>query len=262
MTIAKLTFAANLQNVGLVPNETRVLLTAFAESGDWKAVRRQALEENLIGKRSTITTRHILKVIARRYIRSGDGLPSAHLSARFFARTGIPDRARIQVAFLYTVAEDALAATLLQSIVIPKLPSDATTLHPNDVLQHLRTLEAEHPELARWRPYLRRRWASAFLSLLRDGGFMSAGASWALARPSILPQAFGFVFGWLALSNGSPKAALQHPAIQLWAVDATELRALLAEGQDRGWWRFAFRGELFDFHPGWRSNEELIDVLG
>lgn len=257
-----MTFAANLQNVGLVPNESRILLAAFADSGDWADVRRRALDDNLMGKRSTITARHILKVVARRYLRPAPCLPPGQLTARLFARRDLPDRAAGQVAFLYTVAEDELASVLMDELVRPRLEVDGASLHRDEVLQSLRSLETEHPELTRWQPYLRKRWASGFLTLLRDGGFMAAAPSTAVARPAILPQAFGFIFGWLATSNGSPKASLNHRALQLWAIDPVELRTLLGEGQDRGWWRFAFRGDMFDFHPQWQTHEDLIDALG
>ena len=257
-----MTFAANLQNVGLVPNETRVLLSAYVASRDWRDVRRQALEGNLLAKRSTITTRHIVKVVARRYLGSDGILPPGDLVARFFANRHLPDRARVQVAYLYTVAEDELVSTMIRSVLVPRLKTEGASLHRDEVLRLLRGLESDHRELARWQPYLRKRWASGFLSLLRDGGFMAPAPSWALARPAILPHAFGFVFGWLASRNGSPKAALNHPALELWVLDTLEVRNLLGEGQDRGWWRFAFRGDLFDFQPTWRSPEELIDALG
>lgn len=257
-----MTYAANLQRVGLVAEETRVLLTAYSRCGDWEEVRRQTVDGNLLGKRSTTTAREIAKVVARRYRTPGCSLPGLGHSARFFARAGIPERARTQVAFLYTVAEDELAAALLQSLVLHRLRADAATLRGGDVLQDLRTLEADHPEIGRWGSTLRRYWASAYLTLLRDGGFMLPAPSTTLTRPSILPQAFAFVFGWFARSNGSPKAALEHCVISLWALDPVELRTLLAEGQDRGWWTFAFRGDLFDFRHGCRSHEELIDAMG
>lgn len=257
------TYAANLQNVGLVPGETQVLLSAYIEVGDWTKVRQLALEQNLLGKRSTTTVRHILKVVARRYLKGPEWLPDARSAGAFFARPSVPSRAKIQVAFLYTVAEDLLVQACLGSLVLGRpRPRSGTYLHLDEVLAFLRGLEAEHPEVGRWRPYLRRRWASGFLSLLRDGGLMEPAPSWALADPIILPEAFGFVFPWLAERTGSVRAALDHRALVWWGLDAGELRELLSAGQDRGWWRYAAAGSMVEFQPLLPPGGALIDALG
>lgn len=257
------TYAANLQNVGLVPGETQVLLSAYVEVGDWRKVRQLALEQNLLGKRSTTTVRHILKVVARRYLKGPEWLPDARSAGTFFARPSLPSRAKVQVAFLYTVAEDLLVQACLGSLVLGRpRPRSGTYLHLDEVLAFLRGLEAEHPELGRWRPYLRRRWASGFLSLLREGGLMAPAPSWTLSDPIILPEAFGFVFPWLVERTGSVRSALDHRALAWWGLDAGELRELLAAGQDRGWWRYAAVGCMVEFQPLLPPGGALIDALG
>jgi hypothetical protein len=98
-------------------------------------------------------------------------LPHAQSAGTFFARPSVPSRAKVQVVFLSTVAEDPLVQPCLGSLVLGRpRPRSGTYLHLDEVLAFLRGLEAEHPELGRWRPYMRRGWASGFLSLLRDGG--------------------------------------------------------------------------------------------
>jgi hypothetical protein len=244
------TYAANLQNVGLVALETEVLLDAYHRVGDWSDVRRLAVEENLLGKRSTTTVRHILKVVARRYIKGPEWLPSLPIAATFFAHAAISSRAKTQVAFLYTVAEDRLVQDCLDALVLRLLGgASGGFVHVDDVTDHLRQLSNVHPELGRWRPYLRRRWASGFLSLLRDVGFLGPAPSAQLSDPVILPEAFGFVFPWLVDHTGGARTALNHQALAWWAVDPDEKRTLLAAGQERGWWRYAAAGSMIEFEP-------------
>lgn len=257
-----MTFNCNLTRVGVVARETGVILGAYQRTRSWDDVRRLTLQENLLGKHSTTRAREIGKSVRRRFHEPRQSLPGAEQAARFFSNERIPERARAQVAFLYVLADDALTASVHDQIVIPRLTRALASLHGDEVLQHLASRATESPELGKWSPSVRRKWASAFLSLLRDGGFMMPPPLQDLARPSILPAAFGFVFGSLASANGSAKAALDHPLIRWWAIDPAELRTLLAEGQDRGWWRFAFRGNLFDFHPEAQTPEALIDALG
>ena len=244
------TYAANLQNVGLVAPETEVLLAAYHRADDWSVVRQMALEENLLGKRSTTTVRHILKVIARRYLKSPEWLPAPQTVASFFACDAIPSRAKIQVAYLYTVAEDRLVQVCLEALVLghARGPSNAY-VHVDDVTDHLRSLGYEHPELGRWRPYLRRRWASGFLSLLRDVGLLGPAPASQLLDPVILPEAFGFLFPWLVEQTGTARTALAHQALTWWALDAAEKRTLLAAGHERGWWRYASAGSMLEFEP-------------
>lgn len=256
-------YAANLQNVGLVLPETEELLSAYATTGDWGKVRELALEQNLLWKRSTTTTRHILKVVSRRYLKGPEWLPDARTAGNFFAEPSVPARAKGQVAFLYTVAEDLLVQVTLESLVLRRpRPLAGNPLHLDDVLAFLHGLETEHPEVGRWRPYLRRRWSSGFLSLLRDGGLMELAPSWRLTDPVILPESFGFVFPWLVEHTGSPRVALTHKALSWWALDPPEERKLLAAGVDRGWWRYAAAGSMVEFQPLRPSGEVLTHAVG
>jgi len=257
------TYAANLQNVGLVMAESQTLLSAYLQVGDWAKVRQLALEQNLLGKRSTTTVRHILKVVARRYLKGPDWLPPARSAGQFFAQPAVPARAKAQAAFLYTVTEDLLVQVCLESLVLPRpRPLSGSYLHLDEVLSFLRSLEPDHPEVGRWRPYLRRRWSSGFLTLLRAVGFMQPAPSWRLTSPVIFPEAFGFVFPWLVEQTGSARAAMAHKGLGWWALDAVEQSELLARGQDRGWWRYATAGSLLEFEPLHPSTEVLTHALG
>jgi hypothetical protein len=257
------TYAANLQNVGLARAETEALLGSYAQSGDWAKVRDLALGQNLLGKRSTITVRHILKVVARRYLRGPEWLPDGQSAGRFFAHPSVPLRAKTEVAFLYTVAEDPLVQCCHEQLVLSAAPDKLDAyLHTERVVTFLEELATKHPELARWKPYLRVRWSQGFLSLLRDVGFVEPVPSWRLSRPVVLAEAFGFVFPWLAAAMGSPRAAFPHRCLRWWGLDAAETRRLLGAGQERGWWGYASSGSVVEFKPSRRPGEVLSGALG
>ena len=258
------TYAANLQNVGLVAAETRDLLAAYSESGDWRKVRHLALDQNLLSKRSTTTVSHILKVVRRRYLKGPEWLPGGQSAGSLFANPSVPERAKVEVAYLYTVAEDLLVQSCLEGVVfgsLGKVPAGAY-LHTDEVLAYLDELGAQHPELAHWQPYLKKRWSQGLLSLLRETGFMETAPSWKLVRPIVLPEAFGFVFPWLAKATGSPRAALSHPCLGWWGLERPEARRLLAVGQELGWWRYAASAAVVEFKPRYNPGEVLTRDLG
>lgn len=254
-------FAANLQRVGLAEVETEVLLSAYATAGDWGKVRELALGRNLLGKRTTKHTKGILEAVARRYLRGPAWLPSAQAVAALFASPSVPSRAKTQVAFLYTVADDALVQVCLEALVTSRSAVSAY-LYVDEVLDFLRNVAADHPELERWQPYLRRRWSQGFCALLRDVGFMEKAPSFRLISPVILPEAFGFVFPWLIEAVGSVRAALEHEALGWWGLDVVGKNQLLAVGQDRGWWHYASAGSMIEFRPHQPAGETLTHVLG
>jgi hypothetical protein len=201
-------------------------------------------------KRSTITVKHILKVVTRRYLKGPTWLPDGRAAALFFAEPSMSTRAKVQVAFLYTVAEDMLVQACLENLVLSHgHPLKGEYLHLDDVLTFLKILAADHPEVAHWQPYLRRRWSSGFLSLLRDAGFLEPATSSHLVDPVILPEAFCFIFLWLVEFTGSVRAALAHVVLKWWSLDPIEQSKLLATGVDRGWWRYAAAGSVIEFQP-------------
>lgn len=255
--------AANLQRVGLVAAETEALMSAYATTADWGKVRELALRQNLLGKRTTTHTTEIVKAVARRYLRGPAWLPGSQSAAAFFVSPAAPSRAKQQVAFLYVIAEDALARECLEALVAnPSGSSAGAYLHVDDVLSFLGALSADHPELERWQPYLRRRWSQGFCALLRDVGLMEKAPSFRLANPVILPEAFGFIFPWLVEAIGSVRAALDHQALRWWGVNGVEKNQLLAVGQDRGWWRYASAGSMIEFQPHRPAGETLTNALG
>jgi Putative inner membrane protein (DUF1819) len=256
--VARDTYAANLQNVGLVLDETETLLAAFVEAQDWQEVRRRALDDNLLGKRSTTTVRHILKVIRRRYLEPPSWLPTPDLVGRFFSRPPVSARAKTQVAFLYVLAEDRLVREAIQTLVLDPLPAH---LHLEEALGFLRGLEREHATVAGWQPYLRRRWSSGLLTLLREVGFLDSSPSSPVRKPIVQPSAFALIACWLVAHTPTRRAGLDHDAFRYWALDDSERSALLRAGNERGWWTYAAAGGLLEFTPAFGSLEELIGAL-
>lgn len=253
-------FVANLHRVGLAVQDTETLLGALLQTGDWPEVVHLARSENLLAKSGSGRTKAVLDAVGRRYLAPPDWLPTRDLVARFFT-TRAPIRAKAQVAFLYLLAEDALARTCLAALVLDR-PATRESLYTADVVRFLEDLRSTHAELSRWSASTLKRWSQGFLSVLREVGFVERGTSNRLIDPVVLPEAFAFVLAWLIERTGSAKAAVDHQAFELLALDGTERRALLAEGHRRGWWRYAELGGAMEltFHAG--TVEGLIDALG
>jgi len=231
-------FRAHLQRGGIGIQETKRLLEALADhQGDWEAVRRACLDENLLGKTSDSLVRDLLKAFRRRFLLP-TGLPPAELVAKM-VRTSIPEAAKRQVLLPYFLLSDSLVRRCYKDLVLQRLNSHESALTRNEVQQHLELLSVEHPELAKWSEYLRQKWARAFLTLLRR---------------------FGFLCLWFWLQDGSFWSIWEREIWTLLQLDDLRKEELLAEGHERGWWTYQRLGEIVHFQPrfndlkGWIRN--------
>lgn len=241
-------YQAHLQRGGTGLEEMRRLLLAWAEHGDWERLRQQAFRENLLGKRSDDLIKDLLGAFRRRFLRPHPDLPPAPLVARMQG-TSIPEAARTQVLFPYFLRADPLAERCYRDLVLPRLEEASPALTRAEVQAHLETLAGEHPELARWSPYLRLRWARGFIALLRHFNLMERHPRTGLRRLYLLPETFAFFWLWAWEQNSSFWEADRLDLWTLLQADERVREELLAEGQLRGWWTYQRSGSIVSFHP-------------
>jgi hypothetical protein len=245
-------YRAHLHRGGIGLQEMIRLLDAYARYGDWQTVRREALEENLLGKTSGYQVRDLLKAFRRRFL-SDSNLPPAH-SVGQFIRSPLPEAAKIQVLLPYYVLTDLLVERCYRDLVVPRLSSLPAELTATEVREHLESLEAEHPELRRWSKTMRERWICGFRTLLRQFRLMDQHPSSRLRRPMLLPEPFGFYWLWLWERFGSFREAEAADLWSLYLLDVEQRERLLGEGQVRGWWTYQRLGSIVQFHATYDLN--------
>ena len=239
-------YRAHLHRGGLGIREMRRLLEAYAQSGSWDTLRREALTANLLGKTSSHQVRDLLNAFRRRFL-SEPNLPPAPLVGQFI-HSPLPEAAKLQVLLPYYLLTDLLVERCYRDLVLSRLSDGPTELPPPAVWAHLESLGEEHPELRRWSPALRERWVCGFRTLLRKFGLMDRPPSSRLRRPMLLPEPFGFYWLWLWERFGSFREAEAADLWSLYLLDVAQRERLLGEGQVRGWWTYQRLGSIVQFH--------------
>ena len=249
-------FQAHLQRGGTTLNEMRRLLEAFAEHHDYKLLRKQALEENLLGKSSEHFIKDLLSVFRRVFLKDL-GLPPVG-SVALAMRSNISDAAKVQILFPYFVRSDPLVERCYRDLVIKRLNEREPSLTSGEVAAHLLELSTRHPELGRWSDYLRLRWSRGFIALLRHFGLMERHPRNEIRRLWLLPEPFAFFLLWLWEREGSFLEAERDEIWEILQLTDQLREELLSEGEVRGWWRYQRLGEIVEFQPQFSNPEEWL----
>lgn len=249
-------FKANLQRGGTGLREMRRLLEAFAEHEDFERLKRQALDDNLLGKTSTYLIKDLLSAFKRRFLQPS-GLPPAHLVA-LAMRSPMADAAKNHILFPYFICTDALVERCYRDLVLSGSGAPQAKLSAEEVVSHLMALSEMHPELKRWSEYLRLRWARGFLALLRHFGLMERAPHTRLQPLWLLPEAFAFFWLWFLGQGGSFWDAAQRDLWELLQIGENYREELLIEGEMRGWWYYQRLGTIVQFQPRFPGVEEWL----
>lgn len=252
-----LTYKAHLQRGGIGLEEMKRLLLAWAEHGDWKRLREQTFRENLLGKHSDALIEALLEAFRRRFLLAPPELPPASMVAQML-KMPIPDAAQAQILFPYFLRGDPLAERCYRDLVLPRLEDTSPALTTDEIHAYLTTLAQEHPELTRWSPYLRLRWARGFAALLRHFNLMERAPRTGLKRLYLLPEPFAFFWLWTWERNSS---FWETDRLDLWMLlQANEQvrEKLLIEGELRGWWVYQRLGTIVYFHPRFPTLSEWL----
>lgn len=247
-TLSTSRYKADLQRTGAALKESLLLLQEFAALGDWQAVRRKAISENLLQKGSSHTVDYILRAVRRRFFAKVDALPEAPLLAKAVA-SSMPKAAKEQILYAYIEKTDPLVEACLQHLVGPKLAGLQPSLTQEEVLAFLDTEAEIHPELQRWSESLKTRWTWRFLALLREFRLLESAPKNGLKRPLLAVEAFTFfLFGFLD-AGLSGQEALKHDLWDLYFLTDREKQTLLDLAQERGWLAYQRLVDILELTP-------------
>jgi len=252
-------FRARLTEAGLAVEDTALLCREYAKTTDWPTVRRQALQENLLGKGSQARTQKLLRTVQKRVIEAQPPLSHPLALARFLA-SRFSDAAKAQLLFVLAVAEDVALAEGFRRVVIPVLTSASRRAPTTDDLVDFLARQAEtRPEVAAWGVPTRRRWAEGFRLVLRELGILTGKPG----QETLIPltprdEAVCFLCHAVADAGISGWPILREPSLRcLLLTDSDAVRAARSL-QDRGWWNFAQSGDLVEFTRKLPSLEDCV----
>lgn len=255
-------YKADLQRTGVALKESLLLLQEFASLGDWQAVRRKAIKENLLQKGSSHTAAYILQAVRRRFSAKVDALPEMPLIAKAVA-SSMPEVAKEQILYAYIGMTDPLIEACLRHLVGPKLAGLQPSLTQEEVLAFLDAEAETHPELLRWSESLKKRWTRGFLAFLRKFRILEPAPKHGLKRPILAVEAFAFfLFGFLG-AGFSGQEALKHDLWDLYFLTDREKQTLLDLAQAKGWLSYQRLADMRELRPQYPSLAEwLIHAMG
>ncbi|MBE0448578.1 MAG: DUF1819 family protein [Actinobacteria bacterium] len=256
----KMIYKANLHRVGAVVPESITLLEEYNDVQDWSKVKEAAKKGNLLGKASYYRIQAVLGMFKQRFVDEHKPLPTMKSIAKFIT-SSVSDSAKTQIMVPYFFSADALGQKIFLELVKSRYSSGTQPrLSADEVETFIINEQKEHPELERWSDYLKKRWSSGFLSVLRDFGFMKAAPSEALVKPSLRVETFGFfLFG--LLDAGKTITEIQSDILwDYYLLSDREKEDLFFECQSRGWIFYAKAADIVELKPRYPSLEEWLDA--
>lgn len=253
-------YKCNLQRTGVFISETQQALRAFGEHGSFSRLREEVFRENLLRKTSSHTLAGLIRAFYQRFVVPHPPLPPGVLVGKAM-RSGLPEAVKKQILFPYYIVSDALVHDIYLYLVLPRLRGQAT-LTREEVIAYLEAQVASHPELGKWAPYTRLRWARGMLALLRAFNLLERAPGIKLLPLYLHRETFAFFWLWLRQEGFAVQEAT---ALELWdLLQAKErLDDLLGQGQRQGWWYYQRSADFVEFTPRFATVEEwLEDAVG
>jgi len=250
---------ADLQHAGTAISETITILSEYLKYRDWERLRVSALEENLLKKRSSVTTSNFLRAVRHRFFVDRSPLPSADLVALAVV-ADMPKASKTQILYPYICKADALVEQAVLRLVKPRLQgSFSSDLTKEGVVNFLREESSSHPELRSWAESLTERWARGFLSLLRNFGVMTPAPKNKLLTPRVRVETFTFFLLGLLDSGLSVSETLADKLWQLYMMAEREKENLLVEASAKGWLHYARAASILEVEPRYASLKEWLE---
>ncbi len=239
-------YKCNLHRTGTFIYETMLLLESFAVHGSMEELKRQALEENLLGKTSSYTVKGMLRAFEQRFLVPHPPLPPAEQVA-LATCSSIPNVAKLHILFPYYLAADDLVRDVYLGLVLPSYHGQGQVSRET-IQQYLEQLSAASHALSEWAEYTKLRWARGFAALLRDFGLLSKHPGTELITLNLRREAFAFFWLWLRQEGFSVSEAGDLKLWEMLQLGPAHREKLLIDGQQQGWWEYRRAGDVIEFH--------------
>ncbi len=218
------TYAATLAGKSSLLDESRLLLEAYAQSGDVQTAC-QALTDTLLPQRSRETRTNIVQVLRMRLFRWHP--PSWVLADLIsFART--PDSDAFPLAMLLHIArQDPLLYNFIQDVVVPRWNNGMTNLTPSDVQRFMDADEENHPEVNSWSYATREKVSQNTLKVLRDCKLLKGEVKKQIVLPTVPPFLTIHLIRLLEAEGIAQDKIAQHLDWQIWLLDISQVQKAL-----------------------------------
>jgi len=247
---------SGLVREGVSIQEMFKLLQLYNEVRDYTEVRKMVFRENYLGKISDNRIENILRAFKKRFL-SNFGLPPAELVGEII-KSDLSDARKKQILFPYYLYSDNLLRLAYLDLVVASFKlGRGLTLDHADVLDFLKEIGRRHNNVRKWSKYLKRKWATRFLTFLRTFGILEKFPENKLKKIHVKPSTFAFFTLWFT-SNGQPfQSILSHDIWEMYLLDKDEVMELAHAASREGWWVIEISGDIISFQPNYTLEEWL-----
>jgi len=254
MNLVKLN--SELVGEGVSIQEMFKLLQLYSEVRDYTKLRKIVFKENYLSKNSDSRIENILRAFKKRFL-SNFGLPPAEFVGEII-KSDLSDAGKKQILFPYYLYSDNLLRLAYLDLVVASFKlGRSLTLDHTDVLDFLKEIGKRHNNVGKWSKYLKRKWATRFLTFLRAFGVLGKFPDNRLKKIHVKPSTFAFFTLWFT-SNGQPfQSILSHDVWEMYLLDRDEVMELAHAASRKGWWLIEISGDIISFQPNYTLEEWL-----
>lgn len=253
-----LTYTSGLSAKGALIEETLTVLRGLDQGLSVAEIKRQVLEQDVLGKDSRLTRESVWDRIHARYLTDPQ---RAWMVARMAIHA--PERQTQRLVLFY---EFCRAAPLLRDVtrdcIYPHYQAGFVGVDKSLIQRYLDDLAATHPELTTWSPQTRGKVVSNSLSILRDFGLLEGVQQKRFARVYVpLPA---FVYGLYRLAGDgvtAPTPVLAARDWRLFLLSAADVVLLLEEAAAAGHCSFKHQGDIYLLDFTYPSLEVCVATL-
>lgn len=247
---------SELVSEGISIQEMFKLLQLYSEVRDYTEVKNIVFRENYLGKNSDSRIENILRAFKKRFL-SNFGLPPAEVVGDII-KSDLSDARKKQILLPYYLYSDNLLRLAYLDLVVASFKfGRSLSLDHADVLDFLKEVGKRHNNVRKWSKYLKRKWATRFLTFLRTFGLLEKFPDTRLKKIHVKPSTFAFFTLWLT-SNGRPfQSILSHDMWKMYLLDRDEIMELAHAASRKGWWLIEISGDIISFQPNYTLEEWL-----
>jgi len=252
-------YVAAFQRVGVIYEESIILLGEYARHGDWKVIKEKAIKENLLKKGSSVWIENILRAVKHRFFADTEPLPSGRQVSKFIL-CDIPKSSKMQVLYQYVCQSDPLVDRLITGLVEPILARYGTSRLTKQMYFEFLDGEARnHLELKSWSSVVYSTWQRKFFVFLRRSGIMEKAPSVEIRKPVVRVEPFAFFLYGLIDKGISGLEAIKSPLWKRYFMTKDDVENAISSAQERGWIEYRRLGGIVELTTRFRSLEDWLD---
>jgi len=247
---------SELVGEGISIQEMFKLLQLYSEVRDYVKLRKIVFRENYLGKNSDIRIENILRAFKKRFLMNSE-LPPAEVLGRIM-KSNISDVGKKQILLPYYIYSDNLLRLAYLELVVASFKLERSlTLGHADVLDFLKEVGKRYTNVKKWSKYLKRKWATRFLTFLRSFGILEKFPNNRLKKIHVRPSTFALFTLWFISNGQSFQSILSHDIWKMYLLDRDEVLELAHTASRKGWWLIEISGDIVSFQPSYTLEEWL-----